>query len=243
MSLNVRFVTPYFYPYIGGVQKCVLRIAQNLVAFGCNVEIVTSDFAPAGSNFNISSEKFTVKRLRCTGRIAEVPLVPELCSKISDSEFDILHINGMYPLFTDVATFAAWKHRIPVVLNYHFDPITSVPFLNQFSQIYSKLAPYFLKKATAIVATGEAYIESSPILSKVSNRIQVIPNAVEDSFFNIPSKMQLNYIMNRLDISDHEKIILFVGQLKSFKGIDVLLKVQNSEKKGSLQTYNCWQRS
>jgi glycosyltransferase involved in cell wall biosynthesis len=224
VTLKVRFVTPYFYPYIGGVQKCVLRIAQNLVDSGCSVDVVTSDFVPTWSNSSFSSEKVQIKRLRCVGRIAEVPLVPALCKEIGDSEFDVLHVNGMYPLFSDVAIFEAWKNRAPVVLNYHFDPVSPLSYLSPFSTIYGKLAPFVMKKATAIVATGKSYIKSSPILSSASKDIQVIPNAVEDNFFDTPSQSQLFSLRNKLNIADTEKIILFVGQLKRFKGIDVLLK-------------------
>jgi glycosyltransferase involved in cell wall biosynthesis len=223
VKLKVGFVTPYFYPYVGGVQKCVLRIAQNLIDFGCTVDIVTSDFAPVWSNFDFSNEKFGLKRLRCFGRIAEVPLVPEICGEIGRSDFDVLHINGMYPMFTDVATYAAWKNRVPVVLNYHFDPITYVPYLNPFSKIYSKFAPYVIEKANAVVATGVSYVRSSPILSAVSKNIDVIPNAVEEKFFDIPPSSQLLCLRNKLNISDDESVILFVGQLKRFKGIDVLI--------------------
>jgi glycosyltransferase involved in cell wall biosynthesis len=224
VTLKIKFVTPYFYPYVGGVQKCVLRIAENLVDFGCSVDVVTSDFAPTWSDSTFSSPKFLIKRLKCVGRIAEVPLVPALPNNIRDSEFDVLHVNGMYPLFSDVAIFEAWKNQASAVLNYHFDPISTVTYLSPFSIVYGKLAPFIMKKASAIVATGASYVKSSAILSSVSKDIQVIPNAVEDNFFDAPSHSQLFSLRNKLNISDDEKTILFVGQLKRFKGIDVLLK-------------------
>jgi glycosyltransferase involved in cell wall biosynthesis len=232
MNLKVGFVTPYFYPYVGGVQKCVLRITQNLMELDCTVSIITSDYAPTWSSHDLSNEKFDLKRLKCVGRIAEVPLVPSICREIGNSDVDILHINGMYPMFTDVAIFEASKIRKPMVLNYHFDPATFVPYLSPFTKIYSKLAPFSIRKANAVVATGESYAKSSPILSSRLRDIRFIPNAVEDHFFIFPSDLSLFRLKNELNISDDEKIILFVGQLKRFKGIDVLInafKIVNSK--------------
>ena len=134
-----------------------------------------------------------------------------------------MHVNGVYPLFSDVATFVAWENRIPVLLNYHFDPVSISSFLSPISSLYSKLAPFFINKADTIVATGASYVKSSPILASSSKNVQIIPNAVEDKFFEPRSSTQLAKLKSQLGFSEDDKIILFVGQLKQFKGIDTLI--------------------
>jgi glycosyltransferase involved in cell wall biosynthesis len=223
VSLKVGFITPYFYPYVGGVQKCVLRIAQNLTASGHQVSVIASDFVPDWSNFNLSNEQFRLKRLKCVGRVAEVPLVPSIRGEIRNLDVDVLHINGMYPLFTDIALWEARRSGIPVLLNYHFDPVSTAPYYASFSKVYPQLASLVIKKANAIVATSSSYVKSSSILSAVANRVQIIPNAVEEKFFKIPNETKLFNLRSSLGISEKEKVVLFVGQLKRFKGINVLV--------------------
>jgi glycosyltransferase involved in cell wall biosynthesis len=223
LKFRITFVTPYFYPYVGGVQKCVLKLAEYLADLGCAVEVISSDFVPAWNGCSPQSMPFVVKRLKCIGRIAETPLVPDIGNVVQNVEADIVHINGMYPLFTDAALFSAWRSRKSTILHYHFDPVTMKSHMLPFIHVYNKFARSLIRLPDIIIATGRAYAKSSPILTAATRKIQIIPNGVENKFFEVPPRSKLHELRSRLGITDKEKVILFVGQLKRFKGLDALL--------------------
>jgi phosphatidylinositol alpha-mannosyltransferase len=225
LNLSITFVTPYFYPYVGGVQKCVSRLSEKLSELGCRVGIVSSDYSPSWSNLSYPCDgSIRLKRLKCVGRVNETPLIPDLYAEIRNSNTDIIHVNGMYPLFTDVALLSARRSRKWTVLNYHFDPVVSNSCLSPIGQVYARMAVPFVNMADIIVATGHSYAATSKILSSTQREISAIPNGVDNSFLQVPPRSKVQELRSKLGIDDKQKIILFVGQLKRFKGLDTLIR-------------------
>ena len=210
---------------MGGLQRGVLNISSELVKMGCDVTITTSDYVPqhyTGLKTYLP-EGIRLNRIRCRGIVLEAPIIPGVASAVENSDSDILHVNGMYPFFTDVAIIVARRKRMKAILSYHFDPVSSRKFLRPFERTYRPLGETTLRMADKIVATGSSYVKHSEFLSKLSGSVAIIPNGVDNSFFESPSKESIDRLRTDLKIKDDERIVLFVGQLKSFKGLDILL--------------------
>ncbi len=206
--MKIEFVTPYFYPYVGGLQKGVLRISTELLRMGCEVTVTTSDYVP--SHYNGLTNKLPleleIKRIRCLGVFFEAPLIPGIAAAVGESDSDVLHVNGMYPLFTDIAILAARKHRKKAVLSYHFDPVNSQKLLRPFERLYRPLGEIALKLSDRVVATGSSYARNSELLSSIIGRVEIISNGVDDCFFEQPSAQLVSKLRADLKIQEKGKL-------------------------------------
>lgn len=216
-------VTPYFYPYVGGVQKCVLRLSDALSKLGSDVRIITSDYYPANTHGRSPSNNLPIQRLRCNAVLFELPIIPGVAKTIRKSRAEIIHVNGMYPFFTDIALMAGRISGKATLLNYHFDPVPTRAFLGLAELFYRPMCRVIAKRSDTVVATTTSYVQNSPVLSNLSKRIDIIPNGVEENFFERPEDSEMQRLRASLGIANNDSIILFVGQLKQFKGVDTLL--------------------
>ena len=217
-SVSVDIVTPYFYPYVGGVQKCALRLSEALSELGSDVRIITSDYHPANTRGTSPSNKLPIQRLRCNGVLFELPIVPGVAKTIRNSRAEIIHVNGIYPFFTDIALMAGRISGKATLLNYHFDPVPTRTFLRLAELFYRPMCRIIANMSDIVVATTASYAQNSPVLSNLPKRVNIIPNGVDESFFEKPDDSDMQRLRTHLDIKNDDSIILFVGQLKQFKG-------------------------
>jgi rhamnosyl/mannosyltransferase len=96
--------------------------------------------------------------------------------------------------------------KSPYIVTYHSDIIRQAIFL----PVYGPFLRKFLKGAERVLATSNAYAETSRFLSNLTN-VTVIPIGVDLQRF-IPSESE-----NERDYH------LFVGRFRKYKGIQVLL--------------------
>jgi rhamnosyl/mannosyltransferase len=110
----------------------------------------------------------------------------------------------------------------PFLITYHLD-ITRQRVLEKF---YIPLRAWFLWRATRIIATSENYLESSPVLQRFRPKATVIPLGVEDAARGTAHPTRMAYWRHRLG----EGFVLFVGVLRYYKGLHVLLEAAASIK-------------
>jgi glycosyltransferase involved in cell wall biosynthesis len=91
--------------------------------------------------------------------------------------------------------------------------------------IYNKfITMKFLEKMDYIVVTSPNIINSSSLLAGFTEKIKVIPLAVDTKHFYYRKDNYRERILQDIADDDHNtKIILFVGRISRYKGIDVLL--------------------
>jgi rhamnosyl/mannosyltransferase len=100
--------------------------------------------------------------------------------------------------------------------------IYRIPFLLKkiVEMCNTQLTLPLLESCDRIVATTLSYASTSPILSQFMDKIEVIPNAVDTKIFR-PGKR------------DREPIVLFVGRLVEYKGVEALLRAMKEVKRDS----------
>jgi rhamnosyl/mannosyltransferase len=77
----------------------------------------------------------------------------------------------------------------------------------------------FLKGANCIVATSPNYVDSSSVLLRYKNKIKIIPIGIDDKYNNEIDTHRRNYWLEKFG----NKFFLFVGVLRYYKGLDVLI--------------------
>lgn len=132
---------------------------------------------------------------------------------------DVVHYHFPWP-FADVLHLLT-PVRKPTVLTYHSDVVRQ-----QFSALlYRPLMRAFLSRITCIVATSPNYVESSPILSERRYKTMVIPIGIDRASLPVVSSAVLDAMRSRVG----ENFFLFVGVLRYYKGLDVLLKASQDQ--------------
>ncbi|AEA46730.1 glycosyltransferase family 4 protein [Archaeoglobus veneficus] len=200
---RVAMATPYYPPHIGGVEIHSKNLAEGLKARGYDVVVISS-----------------------TGSDVVVPSIPIPYSPIPlffpNINANIYHSHVPSPFFARKLAKLAVHSSKPHIVTYHNDVV--VPPKVGGHRIPSSIARWVekindfliepvLEKADVIIATTRSYAESSPILSKFMEKVEIVPNAVNVSEFT-PGK----------DAGEREAIVLYVGRLVEYKGLPLLIK-------------------
>lgn len=125
---------------------------------------------------------------------------------------DLIHYHYPWP-FGDLLWLYAGRRK-PSIVTYHSDIVKQLRLL----KFYTPLRDRFLAGAAAIVATSPNYVASSPVLSRLPDRVEVIPIGIE-------SRPVVDAdLRNNWHAQLGSDFFLFVGAARYYKGIEFLLK-------------------
>lgn len=153
----------------------------------------------AKEDFNVASTGFSVQSISMLAKLSR--------------EVDIVHYHFPWP-FMDLAHFAA-RVRTPSVVTYHSDIIRQRYLL----QVYKPLMHAFLGRVDAVVATSPNYLQSSPVLDRYAHKVSVIPIGLDETSYPSASPPAVDAWKTKFG----ERFYLFVGVLRYYKGLHVLL--------------------
>jgi len=217
-SMRICHVCSGFPPSRGGVETFVYNVAKRQADRGHRVVVVTSDRGKRGSREDIV-EGIRVLRSPEYYYFFEVPVAPGIFSSLLKLDFDVLHVHGMTPIQTDVAVRIGKLRGRRVVLTYHFDAETEGTVGKILGAAYSSLARRTVRSAGIITTTSKSYTETSPVLRGFHGSISITQPAPA-----LGPEKSSSADASWLDDSQKGRTLLFVGQLKYYKGIDVLLR-------------------
>jgi glycosyltransferase involved in cell wall biosynthesis len=201
MKKKILHVYKSFYPEtIGGIEKFIDDLTHNLSK--------KYDFSLLclGSKTKIYKYKnIKIYKFKKDFEIASCPFSFEAFinfKKIS-AVYDLIHYHFPFP-YMDFLSFLTKKKSI---VTYHSDIIRQ-KFFNFF---YFPLRNFFISNQTYIIATSKNYLNTSKLLKKNSKKVKIIPFGLK-----VNSKVKINYFSN--------PFILFVGTLRYYKGLNVLMR-------------------
>jgi glycosyltransferase involved in cell wall biosynthesis len=128
-------------------------------------------------------------------------------------KFDVIHAHFPWP-FADLLALLLPKD-IPIIVTYHSD-IVRQKWLNYF---YTPLMHCFLRRVKAILPTSQNYVLSSPVLRKYQDKCHIVPIGVQDRASGAPDVNNLSQWRKKIG----EGFLLFVGVLRYYKGLHLLL--------------------
>lgn len=208
-----------FPPSRGGVERFVHSLTSGLARKGYSIKIVTSTRGMEPKYRRQVNDSVELIRYPEKRYLFEAPFVPRIAVSALTEDYDVLHINGMVPLISDLAIMFARLRGKPVVLTYHNDAETATwGTLGTFAAaVYSVIARFFVSFANVIVCSTRSYAMTSPVIKFFHHKLRVIPLGVDLAKFNAAA------LKAPEGPSDGKKRLLFVGQLKQYKGVHVLV--------------------
>jgi glycosyltransferase involved in cell wall biosynthesis len=132
-------------------------------------------------------------------------------------DFDIVHIHGNTPFFSDVSLFIFWLFRKKMIFTYHCDAMISANFekvnrmLNIIERIYNYFHRVFMSRADIVTFFTRSYAEPRKNQAKC---YAIVPSGIDKIFFT-------DYDTRKFE--KNPRIVLFVGQLQPYKGLDILI--------------------
>ncbi len=219
--MKIAIVSPVFPPYRGGIGTAAYVEAVELSRRGHEVAV----FVPRRSGEkNREQEKgFRLFCLRPFFRYGNAAFLPQLRWKLKG--FDAVHLH--YPFFGGAEVV---KGKFKLIITYHHDVLGSGWLGKLFRWHTKNWMPKILGRADKIIVSSLDYAKNSNvknILEKNPEKFIEVPFGVDvEKFSPTPSK---NELLQKLGLSQSDKIILFVGGLDRahyFKGLEILIKAR-----------------
>lgn len=227
-SLSVLHVyKDYWPPVLGGIEKHVHWLSHHQAARGLHVTVLVTNPSPFPRSLRTEITRDpargngTVRVVRSARLFtaASTPISPSQALWQRRLSVDVVHLHFPYPP-GEVANYLWGKARVTVI-TYHCDVVRHRFIL----WLYRPLLHRVLGRADAIIATSQAYVESSPLLRTYRQQVEIIPLGIDLTPFRHMDDAQARAFRQQHAAPHPEwPVVLFVGRLRYYKGVDVLLR-------------------
>ena len=201
-----------FYPPAKGGMETILALICERTAQHVRNRVLVANSRP--STVEERHGSIEVIRVAALTRIGAVAVCPSLPFELARETADIIVLHEPNPMAL-VAYFLA-RPAGRLIVWYHSDVIRPSWRYRLFYQPFLRFA---LSRAERIVVSSPLLGESAPALRDFQAKCTVIPFGVEKAATDRPDQERVAEI--RRDVS--QPIVLFVGRLVPYKGVDVLL--------------------
>nr|WP_315395387.1 glycosyltransferase family 4 protein [uncultured Duganella sp.] len=209
----LHFYKTYYPDTWGGIEQVIRQMCVGTGRLGVTNEVLT--LSRDGGPSQVQFEGHTVHRVRMDFEIAStgfsfaaIRALARLARKA-----DVIHYHFPWP-FMDIAHFAARIDK-PSVVTYHSDIVRQKNLL----RVYGPLKRRFLHSVDTIIATSPNYLASSPVLKRFEHKTRTITYGLDKSIYPQPSEAT----RQRWRALCGERFFLFVGVLRYYKGLHILL--------------------
>lgn len=217
---TILHISKYYYPYNGGIEAVTRQLVEGLTDFR-NVVIC------------FSSDRETVEELINGVKVYRIGVQATLLSQAISLQYgkklrklmkliqpDLVHLHAPNPFVYPLVLRALPKQTM-LVLHWHSDILSKGVF-------YRMILPWenrILHRADLVLTTSPVYMEYSPQLKKVQNKVRVLPNGVLTDDFE-PRKGDEKRIATIRQHYPDKALVLFVGRHIPYKGIEHLIRAE-----------------
>lgn len=225
---KIMFVTPYFYPKIGGLENYAYNIALGLKnKYKWEVVIVTSNHENPKEYKEENIKGMKIYRLPRLLKISNTPINPmwyfQIKKIIKKEQPSIINGHAPVPFIADVAARAAKSMKIPFILTYHAGSMKKDNLLYDIMiNLYEKMILGKTKRLSKNIICSSDFVKEQFIKNKSS--ITVNPGVKVN---NNSYKHGKNIIyVGKIDKSSHWKGIKYLIESLSLikdkiKGIEI----------------------
>jgi glycosyltransferase involved in cell wall biosynthesis len=206
-QLSVVHVYKGYPPVRGGIEGHIDVLTRLLAVRGVRPEVLC--VRTSGTSSDETRDGVRVHRCTSLLTLASSPLPPALPWQLRRNQADIVHLHFPWPP-GEVAWLLGGRGR-PLVITIHCEAVRQA----RLARLLAPLTQRVLGAAQRIIVTGP-FMRDTPFLTAHRARVEVIPLGVDlERFCPDPTAM------DPLPQVRHPRI-LFVGQLRHYKGLPVL---------------------
>jgi glycosyltransferase involved in cell wall biosynthesis len=219
--MKILQVNKTYAPHIGGVETTVATMAEGLSRKeGMSVEVLVCN--PQRS---VRMEHKVVNGVNVTyapnwGTLASLPTSPTFMTHLSGMTGDILHVHEPFPLVDLAAVvFPRIRRRFRrIVVTWHGDVVRQRWALS----VYKPLLGRFFPVVDKILVSSPVLVENSEFLADYRDKCEVLPLGVDLDWTRDRSRRAAQVAAIRQQHA--APIVLFVGRLVYYKGIQYLVE-------------------
>lgn len=233
-KMNILHVVPSFAPCFshGGVVNASYQIAKKQAENGHKVCVYTTDNCDKRlefeDNYNVDVDGIKVfyfKNLSNSFKnkvTIDTPITSINYIKKTISNFDIIHIHEHRHSLAIATHRYARKNNVPYVLQAHGSVL---PFFQKekLKEVFDNLWGFdILHDASKVFALTEVEKQQYLKMGVSKDKIEIVPLGIDMSEYD--SLPDMGKFKSKYEISDEERLILFLGRIHEIKGLDLLIK-------------------
>jgi glycosyltransferase involved in cell wall biosynthesis len=218
--MRVTMVNKYYPPHLGGIEYHVRYLAEALVSFDhAQVRAIVANEGP--ETVREIAGGVDILRLSRAFAYSSTPVAYGMPAAIRleatrPDPADLLHLHFPYP-WGEVSWIRA-DAGLPTVLTYHSDIVRQKAAL----AVYSPLLRRFLSKVDLIISGSPNLVEHSEFLQPFASKCRVVPFGYDLTRYEATPDTLARAA--KLREGHTRPIVLFVGRLVYYKGVDVLVR-------------------
>ena len=210
--MKILHIYKDYYPVLGGMENHIKVLAESQVRRGHAVTVLVTHPTKI-THIEMMNGVRVIKAGRLA-TIASTPISVSLPFLLSKERPDIAHLHSPYPI-GELSQLYLGKAK-KVFLTYHSDVVRQKGLLHFYKPFLKKV----LSLADRIIVTSENYMKSSPHLREFMHKCTVIPLGIDLTPFLQNSSQDIGSTKEKYG----SPIILFVGKLRYYKGLQFLLE-------------------
>ncbi len=213
--MKILQVNKYYYPHIGGIEKNLQLLCQQLNTYpdiAVNVLVYNKRFETEIQN----SGGIEVIKAARIGTLFSMPFGLTFPQYLRELKADIIHFHHPFP--PGELAFLLARPRGKVVVSWHSDIVRPKYAI----ELYRPFLFKFLEKADRILVASPDYLETSSYLSAFKNKCEIIPYGVDIKQFQLSSEIKAEAAI--LKEKYGSRIVLFIGRLVYYKGLEYLIR-------------------
>ena len=198
----------------GGIEQAIHQIARGGQSFGIQADVLS--LTPNKLPRTTEMDGYLAHRAPLSFQLASTGFSVSVFSRFAQlaKASDVIHYHFPWP-FMDVVHFLTRVQK-PTVVTYHSDIIRQKNLL----KLYRPLQHRFLSNMDRIVTTSPNYLATSHVLENYSEKVSVIPVGLDNTSYPTPSEERMEKWRKQVG----EKFFLFVGVLRYYKGLHILIE-------------------
>jgi rhamnosyl/mannosyltransferase len=210
--MKILHIYKDYYPVLGGMENHIKLLAECQAQKGHETTVLVTH--PTRMTHVETMKNVRVIKAGRLTTIASTPISASLPFLLSKERPDIAHLHSPYPI-GELSQLYLGKAK-KVFLTYHSDVVRQKGLLRFYKPFLKKV----LSSVNRIIVTSENYMKSSSHLSEFMHKCTIIPLGIDLVPFLQTSPQGNDSIKEKYG----SPIILFVGKLRYYKGLQFLLE-------------------
>lgn len=202
--MRILYVTPRYFPLMGGVENHVYQVANRLAQRGIEVTVLTTDLSgrlPAREHI----DGVAVERTPAWPADRDYYLAPQIYRAITRGGWDLVHVQSYHTLVAPLAMLAAQRAAIPYVVTFHGGGHSS-RLRGSLRALQHRLLRPLLAGAARLIAVARFEI------ALFGERLRIPP----DRFALIPNGADLPQPAHAPAVDPN--LLVSIGRLERYKG-------------------------